>query len=189
MYHTNHIKSITITIVLIIVMLYMITDCKSTIYSRPIWPCPHNESRLKHLYIKEASGKYTSQSLFDIYSFTHVSHGILLFYALYYLHNKQKYTSMIYTALFYEIMWEILENTPMIINRYRKASNLSRDYPGDSIINSIGDVFSMSIGFYIAWYYPVHGYKLFIINELFLYYYIQDNLLTNVYQVFLKNVD
>ena len=95
---------------------------------------------------------------------------------------------MIYYALFYEIMWEIIENTPYIIDRYRKASNLSRNYPGDSIINSIGDVLSMSIGFIITWYYPKYGIFLLLLNELALYYVIKDNLITNVYQVFFKTI-
>jgi len=95
---------------------------------------------------------------------------------------------MIYYALFYEIMWEVIENTPFIINKYRKASNISRNYPGDSIINSIGDVISMGFGFIITWYYPNIGYILLILNELILYYLIKDNLLTNIYQIFFKTV-
>ena len=78
--------------------------------------------------------------------------------------------------------------TPYVINRYRKASNLSRNYPGDSIINSIGDVLSMSIGFFITWYYPKYGIILLLLNELALYYFIKDNLVTNVYQVFFKTI-
>ena len=188
MNNKDHFKLISIILFIIVCIIYFTTNCKSKIFNKPIWPCPYNESRLKHLYIKESSGKYTSQSLFDIYSFTHVSHGIILFYVLYYLHNYKKYNLMIYYALFYEIMWEIIENTPMIINRYRKTSNISRNYPGDSIINSIGDVMSMSIGFMITWYYPNIGYKLLILNELILYYLIQDNLSTNIYQIFFKTV-
>ena len=69
-------------------------------------------------------------------------------------------------------MWEIIENTPYVINRYRKASNLSRNYPGDSIINSIGDILSMSIGFIITWYYPKYGIPFLLLNELVLYYII-----------------
>ena len=184
----NHFKIISIIFFITICLIYLLTNCKSTIFNKPIWPCPYNQNRLKNLYIKKASGKYTSQSLFDIYSFTHISHGILLFYFLYYFHGYKKYNSMIYYALFYEIMWEIIENTPYIIDRYRKASNLSRNYPGDSIINSIGDILSMTIGFYIAWYYPNNGYILLIMNELILYYFIRDNLSTNIYQIFFKTL-
>jgi len=185
----NHIKIIFIIFFILIVIVYLMTDCNTTIYNKPVWSCPYNDkNRLNNLYIKEESGKYTSQSLFDIYSFTHVSHGIILFYILYQLNHKNKYTYMIYIALLYEILWEIIENTPIIINRYRKASNISRDYAGDSIINSIGDILSMTIGFYIAWYYPNNGYILLIMNELILYYFIRDNLSTNIYQIFFKTL-
>jgi len=150
---------------------------------RPVWPCPYNNGRLNHLYVTEASGKWTSESLLDIYSFTHISHGIILYYVLYYFHGNKKYTSMIYVALLYEVLWEIIENSSVVINRYRTASNISRNYAGDSIINSVGDILSMSIGFFITWYYPKHGYKLFLINEIASYYLIGDNLSTNVYQI------
>ena len=76
----NHFKLISTILFLIICIIYFVTNCKSKIFNKPIWPCPYNQSRLKNLYVKESSGKYTSQSLFDIYSFTHVSHGIILFY-------------------------------------------------------------------------------------------------------------
>ena len=173
--------------IVIIILLYIFTDCNTKFRNTPVWPCPYN-NRLKNIYIDKPDDKYTSLSLFDIYSFTHISHGILLFYILYYLHDYKKYNSMIYYALFYEIMWEIIENTPYIINRYRKASNLSRDYPGDSIINIIGDIISMSIGFIITWYYPKYGILFLLLNEFALYYYIKDNLITNVYQIFFKTI-
>ena len=52
-------------------------------------------------------------------------------------------------SIIIEIIWEILENTPYIINKYREKPEYI-GYKGDSIINSIGDTFSMIIGFYIA---------------------------------------
>ena len=182
----NIIVFIFIIFFVIITSLLLFSNCNTKIYDKPIWPCPYNENRLKYLYIKEASGKYTSQSLFDIYSFTHISHGILLFYILYYLNNYKKYKYMIFIALIYETLWEIVENSPYVINKYRKNSTLSRDYHGDSIINSIGDILSMSIGFYIAWFFPKYGFIIFLINEIVLYKLINDNLLTNMYQIILK---
>ena len=94
---------------------------------------------------------------------------------------------MIYIALLFETSWEIIENTPMIINKYRKENKNSRDYPGDSIINSIGDIISMTIGFYLCWYNPNYGFIFLLLNEIGLYYYMNDNLLTNIYQIFIKN--
>jgi hypothetical protein len=184
------IKQIWLSFLIIIVILYLMVPCDSKIFGKPLWPCPYDKNRLLHLYIPESDGTYTSQSLFDIYSFTHISHGMIIFYILYYLHGYSKNKNMIYYSLIYafifEIGWEIIENTPFIIKKYRDNSAESRNYKGDSIINSIGDVMSMFIGFLIAWKYTKESIYLLIINELLLYYFIHDNLLKNIYEVFIK---
>ena len=95
------------------------------------------------------------------------------------------YYSLIYSFVF-EIIWEIIENTPFIIKKYRDNSKESRNYKGDSIINSIGDVMTMFIGFLIAWKYTKESVYLLVINELILYYFINDNLIKNIYNVFIK---
>lgn len=174
---------ILVVLIGIITGLLVITDCDTKIFGKPVWPCPYNENRLKHLYIQDISGKYTSQSLFDIYTFTHISHGIVLFYVLYYLYGK-KTNSIIYIALGLEILWEIIENTPFIIEKYRKENKNSRDYSGDSIINSIGDILAMIIGFIVCWCYPKYGWILFIVNEILLYLYMKDNLIMNIIGIF-----
>ena len=52
--------------VIMIILLYILTDCNSKINDRQIWPCPHND-RLKYIYIDKPDDNYTSLSLFDIY--------------------------------------------------------------------------------------------------------------------------
>ena len=50
----NHFKIISIILFIIICLIYLLTNCKSTIFNKPIWPCPYNVNRLKNLYIKES---------------------------------------------------------------------------------------------------------------------------------------
>lgn len=90
-----------------------------------------------------------SQRFADPYSFTHVIHG-LLFYALLWLAARRvpaRYRFLI--AVILECVWEIFENSPFVINRYRTAT-IALGYAGDSIINSLSDVLMMSLGFLFA---------------------------------------
>ena len=48
-----------------------------------------------------------------------------------------KETNIIYASVVLELLWEILENSPFIVNRYRKNKEYA-NYTGDSIVNIIG---------------------------------------------------
>lgn len=90
-----------------------------------------------------------SQRFADPYSFSHLVHGIL-FYALLWLVARRlpaRYRLLI--ALGLEAGWEILENSPLIINRYREAT-IALGYTGDSVLNSLSDILMMAIGFLFA---------------------------------------
>ena len=166
---------------MIIILLYFNTTCDSKINNVPIWPCPYND-RLKNIYIDKPNDKYTSLSLFDIYSFTHISHGIIVFLILYYIYGR-KNVNMVYVVIGRAILWEIVENTDYVLSKYRINNKYQRNYIGDSIINSIGDILCCFIGFTIAYNYPKYGILLLIISEILLYIKMKDNLLTNTIQI------
>ncbi len=125
-----------------------------------------------------------SQRVADAYSFSHIIHG-MLFYALLSLLARKfpkslpmKYRFLI--ALLLEAGWEMLENSPLIINRYREVT-ISLGYVGDSVLNSVSDVIMVAIGFLIAKYSKVWvSIALIIVFEVGCLFWVRDNLTLNV---------
>lgn len=121
-----------------------------------------------------------SQHLFDPYSFTHVLHGMILFAALHLFARKIPLRYRVLMAIGFEAGWEVLENTSLVIERYR-AATFSLGYYGDSIINSMGDIISMLAGFWIAWKLRLwQSIVVVVLIELILLYLIRDNLTINL---------
>lgn len=121
-----------------------------------------------------------SQRVADAYSFSHIIHG-LIFYAFLWLVARRlpvKYRFLI--ALIIEAGWELLENSPLIINRYREAT-IALGYVGDSVLNSVCDVIMAGIGFMIAWKSRIWAsILLIIVFELGCLWWVRDNLTLNV---------
>jgi hypothetical protein len=126
----------------------------------------------------------TSQHFLDPYSFSHVLHGVIFYWALYPFRSRFELNWRLVAAIAIEIGWELIENSPWVIERYRQQT-ASLDYAGDSIINSIGDVLSTIIGFYLAsrvsWKAAV---VVFVVLELWMLYAARDNLTLNVLMLF-----
>lgn len=142
-----------------------------------LWICACGDIKL---FEASVHSEGNSQHVADWYSPSHVEHGFL-FYGLGFLVLRRfpKWTWLA-LALALESAWEILENTPIIIDRYR-AATISYHYYGDSILNSAMDTLMMATGFWLASRMPVRvtiGLALFA--ELFTLYLIRDNLTLNV---------
>ncbi|MDD4019795.1 MAG: DUF2585 family protein, partial [Kiritimatiellae bacterium] len=83
-------------------------------------------------------------------------------------------------ALLIEAGWELLENSPIIINRYREAT-ISLGYVGDSVLNSVCDVGMMGLGFLIARLSRLGAIvTLVVVMELGCLWWVRDNLTLNV---------
>src|SRR5688500_14779106 len=142
-----------------------------------IWWCACGRPNPVSLVV---ASQHNSQHLIDPYSLSHVLHGILFFGLLWLFRRQLSLAMRAVVAATIEIGWEVLENSPIIINRYR-AATVSLGYSGDSIVNSLGDVASFVLGFYAArklglWW----SVGIFFVVELVMLWLIRDNLTLNV---------
>jgi len=128
-------------------------------------------------------GPQQSQMLLDWYSLSHVIHGILFYAAGALLLKKVPVERRLLYATMIESAWELVENSPVIINRYREAT-IALGYRGDSILNSVSDILMMGLGFWLARRLPVWAtVMLVVILELIPLAIIRDNLTLNVWML------
>jgi hypothetical protein len=121
-----------------------------------------------------------SQHVFDWYSPSHVIHGFL-FYGIFWLVGRRWPVGLrLVLAVLLEACWEVLENSPIIIDRYR-AVTVSLDYYGDSIVNSVSDVLCAVAGFLAARRLPVWvTVAAIVVLEVSVGLWIRDNLTLNI---------
>jgi len=121
-----------------------------------------------------------SQRFADPYSFSHLVHGILFYGLLWLVARKVPVRHRLLLALAVEAGWELLENSPLIINRYREAT-ISLGYVGDSVLNSLSDILMMTIGFLFAYRArPWMSVAAIIVMEAGCALWVRDNLTLNI---------
>jgi len=133
------------------------------------------------LWVGTRDSPKTSQMLADWYSLSHIVHGLLFYAALWLVARRWPVEWRFLAALLIEASWEVTENTPFIIDRYR-ATTAAIGYTGDSVINSLSDIFMMALGFLAARKLPVWAaIALLVALELAPLFVIRDNLFLNVW--------
>jgi hypothetical protein len=133
-----------------------------------------------HVTLWGPVGPTQSQMLSDWYSFSHVVHGLLFYAALWLVARKWPVERRFLAALVLECAWEVIENTPMVIDHYRNVT-VSLGYVGDSALNSMSDIAMMMLGFLAARKLPLWAsILLLVVLEVVPLLVIRDNLTLNV---------
>jgi len=128
----------------------------------------------------DVNSSHNSQFLTDPYSFSHITHGVL-FYGLFWIVARRMPVRMrALMTVIVEAAWEVLENTDMIIQRYR-AATISLHYYGDSVMNSMCDILASVVGFILAALLPARLTIIAaVVLEIALALWIRDSLTLNL---------
>jgi hypothetical protein len=139
------------------------------------------------LWVGQRDSAKTSQMLADWYSLSHIVHGLLFYAALWLVARRWPVERRFLVALLVESAWEVTENTPLVIDRYRETT-AALGYSGDSVINSLSDILMMCVGFLLARRLPVWAaVGLLVVLEVVPLFVIRDNLALNIWNLLAPN--
>jgi hypothetical protein len=123
---------------------------------------------------------HNSQHFFDPYTFTHILHGVAFFWIADLILKEKPLRWKFFLVILVECLWELLENSNLIIERYRTVT-ISLDYYGDSILNSLSDVLCCAFGAFIAYKLKFwRSLAYFALTEIILLLWLRDNLTLNI---------
>jgi hypothetical protein len=121
-----------------------------------------------------------SQHIADWYTPSHIIHGFAFYWLAWLVAPRAPLGWRLLGATIVEAGWEILENSPVIIDRYREVT-ISLDYYGDSVLNSTADILAMVVGFLLAARMPVWlTVAIAVVFEVATTVLIRDGLMLNV---------
>lgn len=178
---TPHSRAVYVTLALVVLAVAILFGMGRP----PICTCGYVE--LWHGTVQSGGN---SQHIADWYSPSHFTHGLIMYFAAWLLWGRLRLLGgrpsrwALPIAVLIEGAWEVAENTPMVIDRYR-AVTVSWGYSGDSIVNSAADIGWMVAGFLMAARLPVWAsIALAAFFELLTLWIIRDNLTLNILMLF-----
>ncbi len=142
-----------------------------------LWMCACGKV---YLWVGDIWSSDNSQHIFDPYTFTHILHGLVACGLLAWIFPRLPVSWRLWLAILLESTWEVVENSEFIIQRYRDTT-VSLGYTGDTVINSLADIFACGVGFFVArrlgWRWSL---ALFILTEAILLLWIRDSWIANL---------
>jgi hypothetical protein len=139
------------------------------------------------LWVGSRDSPKTSQMLADWYSLSHIVHGLLFYALLWLIARRWPVGRRFLAAMLIEAAWEVIENTPIVIDRYR-ATTAALGYSGDSVLNSMSDIVMMAVGFLLARKLPAWvAIALLVALEVVPLFVIRDNLSLNIWALLSPN--
>jgi hypothetical protein len=144
------------------------------------WWCALGDAAIGTL---DAWGPHNSQHLLDAYVFSHILHGVILFF-LFNVGGLRRFPAwQLFGVLFLEAAWEVFENSSFVIERYR-TTTAAVGYTGDSLLNSIADYVACLGGWLLSrrlgWKWAI---ALFLVMEIGCLLWVRDNLTLNVLMI------
>ncbi len=142
-----------------------------------VWICTCGTIRF---WVGDIHSSELSQQILDWYTPSHIIHGMIFYGVLHLLLPRTPVLTRLAIAVGIEVAWEIAENSPLVIEAYRKQATAA-GYTGDSILNSLLDTVSMMTGFALARLLPWQAtLALAVAAEITVGALVHDNLTLNV---------
>jgi Protein of unknown function (DUF2585) len=142
-----------------------------------VWICACGTVRM---WVGDMHSSELSQQIFDWYTPSHIIHGMIFYGLLRLALPRTPVLLRLAIAVGIEAAWEIAENSPPVIEEYRKQATAA-GYTGDSILNSLMDTVSMMTGFALARLLPWQAtVALALLAEVTVGALVHDNLTLNV---------